>query len=165
MQNRLFHIMNSQSPDDPDDVRQFFLACEYKPGGEFWNLIEPFTYDIKPAYMYGSLGVMSYEPESYSVVEVNEKAQPLMGYLLTITHPETIDFLDRAKYYLGEDAFSFHIRRLVKVYTGPKEVTNAWCYVVSNPVLAAYQQVETVEFGMWDDDEKQIKLLEQITQA
>ncbi len=164
MTNRIAKYLDQQT-DGEDGIRQFFLACEFKPGGSFWSVIEPFAYDIKPAFMYGSLGVMSYDPESYSVVEANDDSQPLMGYLMTITNPETISLLDRAKCYLGPEAFNFHVRKLVHVYTDLKKTTNAWCYIISNAVLGTYQQVETVEFGMWDDDEKQVKLLEQIIKA
>lgn len=131
MTNRVAKFLEGTHSGPPEDsVRSFFLACEYKPGGEFWSIIEPFAYDIQPAFVYGSLGVLGYEPETYSIVETGEEGgQPLMGYLMTITHPETIEFLDRAKYFLGEDAFNMHVRTLTTVFTDIKSSTEAWCYV------------------------------------
>ncbi len=163
MKNRISkHLKGNRNRENIDEIRTFFLACEYKPGGIFWNIIEPFAYDIKPAFIYGTLGVMSYEPESYAIVEASDECQPLMGYIMTITEPDTVHFLDRTKYFLGDDAFNMHVRKLVHAYTDLKKVTNAWTYIVSSHVLNIYQQIETVEFGIWDDDEKQVHLLEKI---
>lgn len=168
MKNRLskyFKSDDSSKRENIQDIRTFFLACEYKPGAAFWNIIEPFAYDIQPAFIYGSLGVMAYEPASYSVVETSDECQPLVGYIMTITHPETIMLMDRMKGFLGDNSFNFHIRKLVHAYTDIKEVRNAWSYIISSNVLNAYQSIETVEFGIWDDDEKQVHLLEKIIQA
>lgn len=162
MNNRISKFLSKQEPVPEEEVRTFFLACEYKPGGTYWNMLEPFAYDIKPAFLYGTLGILSYNPECYSVVEVSDDCEPLMGYICTITHIDTISFLDRTKFYLGEDAFNMHVRKLIKAYTDIKKTTDAWCYLLSMQVLNSYQSLETVEFGLWDDDEKQAHLLEKI---
>lgn len=168
MKNRISkHFKGGQGPkrENVDDIRTFFLACEFKPGAEFWSVIEPFAYNIKPAFIYGNLGVVAYEPASYSIVEASDECQPLLGYVMTITHPETIMLMDRIKGYLGENSFNTHIRKLVHAYTDVNKVQNAWCYMLSGNVLNAYQQIEAIEFGMWDDDEKQVDLLEKIIEA
>lgn len=148
--------------ENVQDIRTFFLACEFKPGAAFWSVLDPFAYDIRPAFIHGSLGILAYEPAAYSIVEIGDECQPLLGYTMTITHPETILLLDRMKGYLGIDSFNTHTRKLVHAYTDVNKVCNAWCYTLSASVLNAFQQIETVEFGMWDDDEKQVHLLERI---
>jgi len=148
--------------ENVQDIRTFFLSCEFKPGATFWSTLDPFAYDIRPAFIYGSLGIVAYQPPAYAIVETNDECQPLLGYIVTITHPETVLLLDRAKGYLGENCFNTHVRKLVHAYTDVNQVTNAWCYLLANNVLNAYQTIETVEFGMWDDDEKQVILLERI---
>jgi hypothetical protein len=169
MKNRISKYIKgdkSKESEDVNDIRTFFLACEFKPKAEFWNIIEDFAYNIKPAFIYGSLGIITYEPAAYSIVEANDECQPLLGYIMTITHPETIMLLDRIKGYLGENSFNTHVRKLVTAYTDIHKSKNAWCYTLSNNVINAYQQIEAVEFGMWDDnDEKQVTLLEKIIEA
>lgn len=167
MKNRISkYLKASGGPkrENVDEIRTFFLACEFKPGGVFWNILEPFAYDIKPAFIYGTLGIMSYEPDSYAVVEANDDCQPLMGFICTITEPDTISLLDRAKYFLGDGAFNMHVRKLVHAYTDLRKVTNAWTYLLSVHVLNTYSTIETVEFGIWDNDERQMKLLDRILQ-
>ena len=163
MKNRISkYLKDKGGRENIQDIRTFFLACEFKPGADFWNIIEPFAYNIKPAFIYGSLGVMSYEPASYSIVEANEDCQPLLGYIMTITHPETIMLMDRIKGFLGDDSFNSHTRKLVRAYIDLKKSKNSWCYMLSNNVLNAYESIETVEFGIFNKDPKQLALLEKI---
>lgn len=147
------------------EVHKFFLACEFKPGSMLWSVLEPFAYEIKPAYIYGSLGVIAYEPESYSIIDVSEDNPPLMGYVMTITHPETVILLDKIKGYYGKDAFNAHHKIQVKTYTGLGNGRRAWCYILGASVLDSYQQIEQIEFGIWDSDEQQINLLEKIGES
>lgn len=169
MKNRISKYVKGgkgQKREDVNDIRTFFLACEFKPNAEFWSVLEPFAYNIKPAFIHGNLGIIAYEPAAYSVVEASDECQPLLGYIMTITHTETIMLLDRMKGYMGESSFNTHIRRLVHAYTDVDKVQNAWCYMLSSNVINAYQQIEVVEFGMWDDnDENQVNLLEKIIEA
>jgi len=164
MNNRISKFFKERGPrrENIQDIRTFFLACEFKPGAAFWTVLDPFAYDIRPAFVHGSLGILAYEPASYSIVETGDACQPLLGYVMTITHPETIMLLDRSKGFLGDNCFNTHIRKLVHAYTDVNKVMNAWCYILSSNVLNAYQQIETVEFGMWDNDAKQVNLLERI---
>lgn len=148
------------------ELRTFFLACEFKPGSELWSVLDGFAYDVKPAFVYGSLGVIGYKPkESYAVIDINEKGQPLLGYICTITEPTTVELLDKIKGNLGTDAFNTHTRKLVHAYTDLQTVTDAWAYVLSDIVLESYESIEQVEFGIWDHDEKQITLLEKIGES
>jgi len=148
-----------------DDLRTFFLACEFKPGSELWSILDGFAYDIKPAFVYGSLGVIGYKPESYSIIDLNEKSPPLLGYICTITEPTTVTLLDKIKGNLGPDAFNTHDRKLVHAYTDLQTVTDAWAYILSDYVLESYESIEQVEFGIWDHDEEQIHLLERIGES
>lgn len=147
------------------DLRTFFLACELKPGSELWSVFDGFAYDVKPAFVYGSLGITSYQPESYSIIDINENSQPLLGYICTITEPTTALLLDKVKGFNGANAFNSHIKKLVHAYTDLETVTNAWAYIMSDYVLESYEQIEQVEFGIWDQDEKQINLLEKIGES
>ena len=148
------------------DLRTFFLACEFKPKLDLWSVLDPFAYDVKPAFIYGSLGVIAYEPESYAIVDIDKESPPLLGYIMTITHQDTILLLDKIKGYNGIDAFNYHTRKLVHAYTDVQEVTDAWCYVLSESVLESYQQIEQIEFGLHDDeDEDQMALLEKIEES
>lgn len=147
------------------DLKTFFLACEFKPDSKLWSVLDPFAYDVKPAFIYGSLGITSYEPESYSIIDIHENAQPLMGYICTITEPTTCLLLDKLKGYNGINTFNTHLKKLVHAYTNVEEVTDAWCYVLSDAVLDAYESVEQVVFGLWQHDEKQIDLLEKIGES
>ena len=148
-----------------DEIRTFFLACEFKPGSELWSVLDGFAYDVKPAYIHGLLGVIGYEPESYSVIKLSDDGQPLLGYICTITEPTTIMLLDKIKGYMGPGAFCVHDRLLVKAHTDLDNNTLAWVYILSDPVLEAYQSIEQVEFGIWDEDEKQMELLEKIGES
>jgi hypothetical protein len=162
MKNRISKYFKKKKENTVEEIRTFFLACEYKPEGMFWNVLEPFTYDIKPAFIYGTLGILSYSPESYAIVETNDECQPLLGYIMTITETTTVHLLDRIKHFLGENSYNTHVRKLVHAYTDLNQVTNAWCYLISSHVLNTYQQIETVEFGLVNNDPKQIALLEKI---
>ena len=151
-----------------NDIKTFFLACELKPSGpnSLWSAcLENFAYDVKPAFIYGSLGVVGYTPDSYAVVDINEAGQPLLGYICTITEATTLLMLDKLKGYNGPDAFNMHNKKLVHAYTDIEVVTNAWCYSLSEFVLESYEQIEQVEFGIWDQDEKQLNLLEKIGES
>jgi subtilase family serine protease len=161
MKNRLRRYLSGK-PEKVTDINRFFLACEFKPLTPMWSVIDPFAYDVKPAYLYGKLGVISYNPASYSIVETCE-GEPLLGYVLTITNPETILLLDKVKGYNGPDAFNMHIRKLCHVYTAPNKVITAWAYILSKPVMDAYQMIQQVEFGLWQEDDAQIDLLDKIT--
>jgi hypothetical protein len=147
------------------NVTTYFFACEFKPGSELWSVLDGFAYDVKPAFIYGSLGVISYEPESYSIIDVNSQNQPLLGYICTITEPITASLVDKIKGYYGNKAFSYHTKKLVHAYTDLDNFTNAWAYVLSDYVLESYEQIEQIEFGIWDHDEKQIHLLEKIGES
>lgn len=62
------------------DLRTFFLACEFKPSGanSLWSTFEPFAYDIKPAFIYGTLGMIGYNPDSYAILDVYDEGSPLL---------------------------------------------------------------------------------------
>lgn len=145
------------------DIRQFFLACEFKPYSQLWYLLEPVAYDIFPAYTYGKLGVLSYKPATYAVLNLDEKDEPLVGYLMTITNPDGIYLLDKLKGFNGKNAYNTHFRTMSHVFTDSKKSINAWCYVISPYVLNVYQQIEQISFGVWDEsDSKQKQLLNSI---
>lgn len=154
--------MKKKKKQNLADLRTFFLACEFKPGTELWKTIEGFAYDIKPAFIYGSLGIISYEPDSYGILEVSQDLEPLMGYICTITEPITLQLLDKIKGYQGNFAFNFHKKTLVHAYTDVNVVQDAWAYIVSDSVLEAYRSIEKIDFGIWNEDQKQIELLEKI---
>lgn len=144
-------------------VTTIFLACEFKPNTRMFSVLDPFAYDIKPAFIYGSLGVISYDPISYSIIDANENGQPLLGYILTITEPDTIELLDKIKGYHGEDAFNMHDKKLIKAYTSIEEKQSAYIYQLSEYALAAYSQIEQIELGLWHEtDNNQIEFLEKI---
>lgn len=157
--------MKRKKKQPPKDLRTFFLACEFKPYSELWSILDPFAYDVKPAYIHGSLGIIGYNPESYSIIDLNDQGQPLLGYICTITEPTTVLLLDKIKGYAGEEGFNMHIKKLVRAYTSPEETENAWAYILSEPVLEKFEAMEQVEFGIWDEDEKQIELLEEIGES
>lgn len=144
------------------NIHCYFLACEFKPYSVLWSVLDPFAYDIEPAYIWGKLGVIGYEPESYSIVTASGNEEPLMGYVFTITHPETALLLDKIKGYHGKDALNFHNKQLTHAYVDGGKVVNAWCYVTSDYVLEAYKEIEEVTYGMWSEDENQLELLEKI---
>jgi hypothetical protein len=153
----------SSKREKVDDIRSFFLACEFKPNSDLFSVLDPFAYDIKPAFIHGSLGIVAYEPEAYAIVDADEKSPPLMGYIMTITHPDTILLLDKIKGVNGPTGFNYHTKKLVHVYTDIDVVQNAWIYILSESALDAYEQIEQVEFGLWDEeDEQQISFLEKM---
>lgn len=163
MKNRISKFWDKSENSMPE-VRNFFLACEFKPNSKLWYVLEPYAYDVAPAFTHGKLGVLSYKPASYAILTLDEKDEPLMGYIMTITNPEGIFLLDKIKGFNGENAFNTHFRTLTQVFTDTKNVTNAWCYISSPYVLNVYQQIEQVEWGMWEQDNEQVKLLEKITE-
>lgn len=161
----------SKARENPEELRTFFLACEFKPNTPMFSVLDPFAYDIKPAFIYGSLGVVAYtgnhrQPECYAVVDADEGSSPLIGYIVTITEPDTVILLDRIKGVYGEESFNTHQKRQVKAYTDVKVPQDAWCYVLSESVLEQYEQIEQVEFGLWDEeDDAQVNFLEKIGEA
>lgn len=160
-----FKKRKSKKKQNPEDIKTFFLACEFKPGGanSLWSAsIGSFAYDVKPAFIYGSLGIIGYEPESYSIIDTSDNSPPLLGYLCTITEPTTCLLLDKIKGVYGNNTFNYHTKKLVRAYTDLQTEVNAWAYVISDNVLENFEQVEQIEFGLWEDDKEQIELLEQI---
>lgn len=162
MKNRLRREFFGK-PERLTEINRFFLACEFKPHSALWSVLDPFAYSVKPAFIYGKLGVISYSPESYAVLETGQHGEPLLGYVVTITEPDTVLLLDKIKGYNGPDAFNTHVRQLTHCYTDLNKVVTAWTYVLSKPVLEAYTQIQQIEFGLWSEDEKQIALLDKIT--
>src|SRR5579859_1277380 len=159
MKNRSHKKKKRQSPEE---LKTFFLACEFKPFGDLWSILDPFAYDVKPAFIYGSLGIINYNPESYSIIDINDQSQPLMGYICTITEPTTGLLLDKIKGFNGYGSFNMHVKKIVPAYTDLETVVDAWAYCLSERVLDEFQQIEQISFGIWSDDEKQIELLEEI---
>lgn len=152
---------------NPKDIIKFFLACEFKPNSpqkELWNIIEPFCYDIEPAYIKGIFGQIGYDPSSYAVIELSSDSDPIVGYSMSITHLDTVKLLDKIKGYYGKGVFNFHYRRLTKIYT-LKEHTQGWCYILSDDVLKAYRQIEQIEYGLWHEDEKLFSLLDEMDKS
>ena len=89
-----------------------------------------------------------------------------MGYILTITESDTLRLLDKIKGFNGDESFNTHFRRIITAYTDVDVKQDAWCYVLSDVVLESFEQIEQVEFGLWDEkDEKQINLLEKIGES
>lgn len=162
MKNRLRRQFFGK-PEKLTEINRFFLACEFKPQSALWSVLDPFAYNIKPAFIFGKLGVISYSPESYAVIESGLTGEPLLGYIVTITEPDTVLLLDKIKGYNGPDAFNMHVRQLTHCYTDLNKVVTAWTYVLSKPVIEAYTQIQQVEFGMWSEDAKQTALLDRIT--
>lgn len=160
--------MKNRIPEDakkkPEDkLRTFFLACEFKPNARLFSVLDPFAYDIKPAFIHGSLGMLSYKPNSYAIIDTDENSSILLGYLVTITEPDTVLLLDKIKGAYGEEAYNTHERKVVQAFTDVDKVQPAWAYVLSEFVLEGYEQIEQVEFGLWDEDDmKQVDFLEKI---
>jgi gamma-glutamylcyclotransferase (GGCT)/AIG2-like uncharacterized protein YtfP len=150
-------------PEKLTEINRFFLACEFKPRSALWSVLDPFAYNIKPAFIHGKLGVIGYSPEAYSILEAGAGEEPLLGYVVTITEPDTVLLLDKIKGYYGPDSFNTHVRQLVHCYTDVNKVLSAWCYVLSPAVVGVYSQIQQIEFGLWSEDEKQIALLDKIT--
>jgi hypothetical protein len=153
-----------KKPETLSDIRRFFLACEFKPYSKLWSVLEPVAYDVVPAFTHGKLGVLAYDPATYAVLGLDDQDEPLMGYLMTITNPDGILLLDKLKGFYGKDSFNTHVRTLGHVFTEPGKVTTAWCYVLSPTVLNMYQQIEWIEWGMWEQDKHQLELLEKLTE-
>lgn len=163
MKNRLGKTCFGK-PENIKEINRFFLACEFKPNSDLWSVLDPFSYDTVPAFIHGKLGVINYNPPSYAIVEIGETDEPLLGYLTTITHPQTILLLDKIKGYNGSNGFNTHIRHLTHVYTDKNKIITAWVYTLSKSVISAYQQIEQIEFGMWQENDKnQMALLDKIT--
>lgn len=162
MRNR---IKKKKKKENLDDLRTFFLACEFKPYSELWSVLDGFAYDVKPAFIYGSLGIIGYNPESYAIIDTTDNNQPLLGYICTISELTTVKLLDKIKGYYGPESFNFHIKRLVHAYTDLETVIDAWGYVLSDHVLESYEILEQVNFGIWSNDQKQIELLEEIGES
>lgn len=152
-----------KKPERLSDIRRFFLACEFKPYSKLWSVLEPVAYDVRPAFTHGKLGCMGYNPATYSILTLDDADEPLVGYLMTITNPDGILLLDKIKGYNGKGAFNTHVRALAHVFTSPNKVITAWTYLISAKVLECYQQIEQIEWGFWDEDEKQLELLDKIT--
>lgn len=160
MKNRISKHLNKKS-EKVRNINTFFLACEFKPGGPFFSVIEPFVYDIKPAFTYGTLGILG--EGTYSIVEIDGECQPLMGFIMTITNPETALLLDRIKGCYGENTFNLHLRKVIPTFTSNKKRTKkAWGYLLSNHVLNLFQSIQSIEFGIYDNDKRQVSLLEKI---
>jgi hypothetical protein len=162
MKNRLRSDFFNK-PLELAEINRFFLACEFKPNSALWSVLDPFAYDVRPAFIYGKLGVISYKPNAYAITEIKSTEEPLLGYLVTITNPETILLLDKIKGYNGPEAYNTHVRQLTHAYTDINQVVTAWCYVLSDYVTNAYEEIQQIEFGLWADDKKQIDLLDKIT--
>jgi len=153
-----------KKPEVLSDVRRFFLACEFKPNSKLWGTLDPFAYNIVPAFTHGKLGVLSHDPASYAILVIDEQDEPLLGYLMTITNPDGIYLLDKIKGFNGKNAFNAHYRTLTHVFTDTDKVTTAWCYITTPMVLNYYKQIKQIEWGLWEQDEQQMKLLEKITE-
>jgi len=170
MTNRITGLTNQEDKgkekENNNELNTFFLACEFKPNTAMFSVLDPFAYDIKPAFIYGSLGVISYDPLSYAIIDTDEGAQPLLGYIITITEPDTVTLLDKIKGFFGEEAFNAHNKKQVKAFTDVEESQSAWVYQLSEDVLESYEQIEQIEFGFWDEtDDQQIDFLEKIGES
>lgn len=146
----------SDNPNKIEKTNKFFLACEFKPNSDLFSVLDPFVYDIEPAFIQGTLGILSYDPEAYSIISNDDKKDFLFGYLMTITHPDTILLLDKIKGYYGETGFNYHERHLAQVFTSLKKVQKAWIYKLSEIVLQKYETIEQMEFGIWDEEDKKL---------
>lgn len=152
--------------DDITELRTFFLACEFKPNSPLFSILDPFAYNIQPAFINGSLGIISYDPETYSIIDIDESAAPLLGYILTITEPDTLTMLDKIKGYYGPEAFNTHQKKIIRAFTEIDVYQSAWIYQLSESVLEKYEQIEQVELGIWDElDEDQVEFLEKIGES
>lgn len=153
--------MSKKTKKRVEDIHSYFIPCELKPKGPLWSVLDPFAYDIKPAFIFGSLGVLSHEKDSYAILETNDRSAPVVGYVMTITNKDTEDLLEKIKGYGGPNHFNVHNKVLVKAYLDLDKSQKSWVFCLSNEVLSHYLSVEQVEDGLWDEeDEKQIKLLD-----
>ncbi len=159
--------INPKSKDSKkENVNTFFFACEFKPNTRLFSAIEPFAYDIEPAFIYGSLGIIAYEPNTYSIIDVDEGGSPLLGYIFTVTEPDTIEMLHKLKGCHGPDAYNTHKRVKVEAFTDVEISQDAWIFQLEEHVVENYEMIEQVEFGLWDEnDEGQIEFLEKIGEA
>lgn len=142
-------------------VNTFFLACECKPNTPAFSILDPFVYDIQPAWIYGSLGILHYDPAVYGIVTTHDDGDPIFGYIMTISHPDTITLLDRMKGVYGKDGFNMHTRNLVVVNLSDGKEVLAWAYTISPNVISAYESIEQVENGLWDNTDSKLLDLEQ----
>lgn len=166
MKNRLSKFFNESSSSANNNNSRFFIACEFKPYSRLWSVLDSFAYDIKPAFIHGKLGILCYQPPAYGIVSIDDEDEPLIGYSFTITEPDTISLLDKIKGYNGQNAFNYHNKILACVFTDKTSVITAWAYVLSKYALEAYEQIQQVEFGIHDqNDKKQWALLDKITKS
>lgn len=142
-------------------VSTFFLPCECKPGGPGFPAIDPFSYDIVPAYINGTLGILHYDPPVYGIVTISD-GDPILGFLVTITHKETVALLDRMKGAFGPGGFNFHTRVMTDAKDENGQSIKCWAYALTDRVLAAYESIEQVPNGIWDQDTKLELFLEKI---
>ena len=165
MKNRLIGLIKHKE-SSPDELNTFFLACEFKPNAPMFSILSSFAYDIQPAFIHGSLGVIAYEPESYAIIDADENGMPLIGYILTITEPDTVSLLNKLKGYLGPNAFNFHHKKIVQAFIDVNVSKPAWVFQLSEYVLESYSQIEQVELGLTnEDDEVLMEFLEKIGEA
>jgi gamma-glutamylcyclotransferase (GGCT)/AIG2-like uncharacterized protein YtfP len=107
---------------------------------------------------------MGYDPATYSILSLDESDEPLIGYLMTISNPDGILLLDKIKGFNGKGSYNTHVRSLAHVFTTPDKVLTAWCYTLNPQILATFNQVEWIEWGLWEQDEKQLALLDKLTE-
>ncbi len=146
------------SAGEDQQVNYFFLACECKPGAPGFAVLDPFVYDTKPGWILGTFGIIHYDPAIYAIVTIDDDVDPIFGYMMTISHPDTVSLLDRMKGYYSEEGFNTHIRKLVLVSFEDGKEELAWAYVLSPQVISSYESIEQVDNGIWDS--KDTKLLE-----
>ncbi len=146
-------------------INRFFLACECKPGSPLFSVIDPFAYDVEPAYIFGGLGTLHYDPPSYSIISISDDNEPLFGYILTITHEDTIALLDRLKGFYGHGGFNYHLRISGFAMKEEGEPEKVWIYVATDNVVSVYETIEQIDRGIWnEDDTKLIEFAEKIEQ-
>jgi hypothetical protein len=151
LNNNRFSLGKSSGEKQIRKINRFFLACELKPGTRLFKTeLSDFSYDIKPAFIFGKLGVISYTPNSYSLIKVSGK-DIVVGYMLTITNPDAILLLDKLKSFYGRGSFNYHVRKLVHAYTDPATVETAWAYILSEQTMRYFESIEGVpNSGFWD---------------
>lgn len=138
--------------DEP--CNQFFLACEIKPYTKLFNIIDPFAYDIIPAKLSGYLGILNYDDPVYAITTTKGDLKDFIyGYVITITHPETIQLLDRLKWCFGESCYSVHERILQNALDRDNKEIKCWAYELTDKVLSKYESIEQIEDGIWDEDQ------------
>lgn len=138
---------------DQKVITKFFLACELRSNAkkkDFWNIIEPFAYDIEPAYVKGLFGRIAYDPDCYAIVAF-EGNNFVIGYSMTITNADTISLMDKMKGFNGEFNFSLNHRVQTTIYNETSSF-DGWCYILSDESLNSYRQIEQIQYGLWDDD-------------